>query len=78
MSDLATLCIGPFFYFSVESSSSTFVHELRAHNMKFININKIVMIIIKHARVVSRLPKFVQQNINARVSLKFQRVTRYK
>ena len=41
--------------------------------MKFININKIVMTIIKHGRVVSRLPEFVQQNINALAPLKFKR-----
>ena len=49
------------------------INELRAHNMKFININKIVMIIIKHGRVVSRLPLIVEQNINARAPLKFKR-----
>ena len=40
--------------------------------MKFININKIVMIIIKHGRVVSRLPLIMKQNINARAPLKFK------
>jgi len=48
------------------------INELRAHNMKFININKIVMIIIKHDRVVSRLPLIVEQNINAKAPLKFK------
>ena len=49
------------------------INELIAHNMKFININKIVMIIIKHGRVVSCLPLIVEQNINARTPLKFKR-----
>ena len=48
------------------------INKLRAYNMKFININKIVMTIIKHDRVVSRLPVFVQQNINAQAPLKFK------
>ena len=48
------------------------INELRAYNMKFININKIVMIIIKHDRVVSRLPLIVEQNINAKAPLKFK------
>ena len=47
-------------------------NELRAYNMNFININKIVMTIIKHDRVVARLPIFVQQNINAHTPLKFK------
>ena len=47
-------------------------NELRAHNMNFININKIVMTIIKHDRVVSRLHVFVQQNINVQAPLKFK------
>ena len=47
------------------------INELRAHNMNFININKIVMTIIKHDRVVSRLPLIVEQNINAWAPLKF-------
>ena len=41
--------------------------------MKFININKIVMTIIKHGRVVFRLPLIVEQNINDRAPLKFKR-----
>ena len=47
------------------------INELRAYNMKCININKIVMIIIKHDRVVSRLPLIVEPNINAKAPLKF-------
>ena len=48
------------------------INELRAYNMKFININKIVMTIIKHDRVVSRLPLIVEQNINVKAPLKFK------
>ena len=40
--------------------------------MKFININKIVMFIIKYSKVVSRLPFIVEQNINARAPLKLK------
>ena len=47
-------------------------NELRAYSMNFININKIVMSIIKYDKVVSRLPVFVQQNINAQAPLKFK------
>ena len=48
------------------------INKLRAYNMKFINFNKIVMTIIKHDRVVSRLPLIVEQNINAQTPLKFK------
>jgi hypothetical protein len=34
---------------------------------------KIVMLIIRYERVVSRLPLFVEQNINAKAPLKFKR-----
>ena len=47
-------------------------NELRAYSMNFININKIVMSIIEHYKVVSRLPFFVQKNINAQAPLKFK------
>ena len=47
-------------------------NKLRAYSMNFININKIVMSIIKYDKVVSRLPIFVQQNINAQAPLKFK------
>ena len=40
-------------------------NELRAYSMNLIDINKIVKSIIKYNKVVSRLPVFVQQNINA-------------
>jgi hypothetical protein len=33
---------------------------------------KIVMLIIRYERVVSRLPLFVEQNINAEAPLKFK------
>ena len=46
-------------------------NELKAYSMNLININKIVMSIIKYDKVVSRLHVFVQQNINAQSPLKF-------
>ena len=47
-------------------------NELRAYSMNLININKIIMSIIKYDKVVSRLPVFVQQNINDQAPLKFK------
>ena len=46
-------------------------NELRAYSMNLININKIVMSLIKYDKVVSRLSVFIQQNINAQTPLKF-------
>ena len=48
------------------------INELRAHNMKFLNINKIAMFVKRYDKMVSRLPLIVEQNINAKAPLKIK------